>query len=84
MTTTLESRGLPCGDYWCVRSGKAPALCMVRRVCDETPNGEPLERKAIRFLASGADFYFELWVQLYAPDARFVPVQPPTITENTR
>lgn len=71
------SAPLSCGDYWCLRPGKAPALCMIRRVYDENGDGELLETTAIRFLASGADFYFERWRELYAPDAQFVPVLPP-------
>lgn len=70
-----------CGDYWCLRPGKVPALCMIREVFDETPSGEPLPKLAIRFLASGADFYLERWRELYAKDARFVPVQLPNTNQ---
>lgn len=87
MSTEIDSRPalpastgsavVPCGEFWCLRPGKAPALCMIRNVVDETPNGEPLPKLAIRFLASGADFYFERWRELYARDAQFVPVLPP-------
>jgi hypothetical protein len=72
------SEPVACGDYWCLRPGKAPTLCMIREVCDETPDGDPLPKVAIRFLASGADFYFERWRELYANDARFVPALPPS------
>ena len=66
-----------CGEFWCLRPGKAPEICLIREVQDETPAGEPLPKLAIRFLNSGADFYFERWRELYAPDATFVPVPPP-------
>lgn len=66
-----------CGEFWCLRPGKAPEICLIRNVQDETPSGDPLPKVAIRFLNSGADFYFDMWFELYAPDARFVPVLPP-------
>lgn len=74
------SAGLTCGEFWCLRPGKAPAICLIREVQDETPAGEPLPKLAIRFLNSGADFYFDRWRELYAPDAAFVPVLPPNAT----
>lgn len=77
LSAPTGSAPVPYGEYWCVRPGKAPALCLIRRVQDETPSGEPLEKTAIRFLASGADFYFERWRELYATDAQFVPVPQP-------
>ena len=47
--------GITPGEYWCMRPLKAPALCLIREVCDEDASGNPLPRLAIRFLSSGAD-----------------------------